>query len=55
MSQGQRAVSPMTMSIESTETASSSAAIWARAVVLACPISTLPEKTVTRPSSPIRR
>ena len=52
---GQRSVSPRTMSIDSRATPSSSATICASEVMTPCPISILPEKTVTRPSSPIRR
>ncbi len=55
MSHGQRSVSPRTMSMDSRGTPSSSAIICARDVMTPCPISILPEKTVTRPSSPIRR
>ena len=55
MSHGQRSVSPMIISIESRPTPRSSAAICASEVITPCPISILPEKTVTRPSSPIRR
>jgi len=55
MSQGQRSVSPMIISMDSRPTPSSSAAIWASDVMTPCPISILPEKTVTRPSSPMRR
>ena len=55
MSQGQRSVSPITISIASRLTPRSSAAIWASEVMTPCPISILPEKTVTRPSSPTRR
>ena len=54
-SKGQRSVSPITISIASRLTPRSSAAIWASEVVTPCPISIFPEKTVTRPSSPIRR
>ena len=55
MSHGQRSVSPITISIASSATPSSSAAICASEVVTPWPISILPEKTVTRPSSPMCR
>ncbi len=42
-SHGHSPVSPITMSTLSKGTSSSSASIWASAVVFACPISTLPE------------
>jgi len=42
-SHGQSRVSPITMSIASSPTSSSSASIWASAVVFAWPISILPE------------
>jgi hypothetical protein len=55
MSQGHRSVSPSTMSIEERATPSSSAIICACEVSTPCPISILPENTVTRPSLPITR
>jgi len=54
MSKGQRSVSPMTISTLSSGTSSSSATIWGREVIGPWPISILPVKQVTRPSSPIR-
>ena len=55
MSQGQRSVSPSTMSMAASSTPSSSASICACEVSTPWPISILPEKTVTRPLPAITR
>ena len=54
-SQGQNSVSPVSTSTESMGTSSSSVTIWANEVITPCPISILPVRHVTLPSSPIRR
>lgn len=54
-SQGQRSVSPSTMSTAASGTPSSSASICACEVSTPWPISILPENTVTRPSRPTTR